>query len=457
MPAERPPTWQRTFAIAFALTLVLSACSVDATIAIDRQAASPADPDVSPGSGTDDGGEAGDEDPPPQSGNDVQESADAANDEPDGVDNPSPESAADDEPNYVVQGQLPLEVAEVNELIAFVESETGRLFLRPPTIVAQSTEVFFANLEEDLAEFDETADITVRTMQALGLTSLGVDEVNNAIQALLASPSGVAGYYDPDVDELYVPIDAQAEDEFRSLLVHELTHALDDQYVDLGALDVLSDEAEITGNFEPVVALQAVGEGRATAVQNRWMRANGVSAPEGTEADLLALETVPPAFVLGLSLPYAFGEQFIEGQGGPANTWDLLDNPPASSEEFLVPGATGEAVTDVAPPPADGPVLDDIVFGASDLFTWLLGESLDPDPSLIFPTFAAIDGWAGGRSVLWGDDTESCVRIALVADSKADLDEIQGAIELWAERGNDRSVTVEDDQITATSCAPYVP
>ena len=45
-------------------------------------------------------------------------------------------SAADTSARFVLRGELPLTTAEVNELIDFVEQETGRDFIRPPVIVA---------------------------------------------------------------------------------------------------------------------------------------------------------------------------------------------------------------------------------------------------------------------------------------------------------------------------------
>ena len=365
--------------------------------------------------------------------------------------------AASDEARFVLRGELPLTTADVNALIDFIEEDTGRPFLRPPVIVAQTTEAFVDGLKEDLDEFREEADITVRALQSLGLTTQGVGEVTEAFATLLTSPEGIQGYYDTDTDELYVPIDALADDEFRSLLVHELTHALDGQHNNLAIIDDLVDEAEVTGNYEPVIALQAVVEGRATSVQNRWMAANGVT-PEVPD-DLGAIEDVPPVMVLSLSLPYAFGEQFIEANGGAAETWDLVATPPPSSENFMVFGGVpaGEAIIDVATPEADGPVLDEAVYGAADIFTWLLGESLEPAPELIFPAFTAIDGWAGGKAVLWGDDVESCTRIALAADSEPDLNELRDAIDPWVQAGPNRSSTIEGDLLVVTGCAAYVP
>lgn len=366
-------------------------------------------------------------------------------------------SSSDADALFVLRGELPLSTVEVNALISFIEADTGRSFLTPPVIVAQSNQDFFAGLQDDLGDFQADAEVSVRGLQALGLTTSGVAEVTQTFQDLLLSPEGILGYYDPIPDELYVPIDTPGDDAFRSLLVHELTHALDGQYTDLTVLDDLAAEGDESGNYEPLLALQAVAEGRASSVQNRWMAANNVV--QEVPDDLGAIEDVPPALVLSLSLPYAFGEQYIESNGGAAGTWDLLENPPLTSEVFMVAfgSVRDEVIVDVATPAADGPVLDEVVWGAADIFTWLLGESLEPDPALIFPTIAAIDGWAGGRAVLWGNDSQSCMRIAVAADSANDLTEIEQATSLWAGDNPDRAVRLQGDLVTITGCAPYVP
>jgi hypothetical protein len=357
---------------------------------------------------------------------------------------------------FELEGDLPLTTAEVNELILFIENETGRAFLRPPVIVGQSTEEFFAGLADDVLDFEAEAEPEVRVLQALGLTDQGVNEVVDLFSDLLTSPEGILGYYDPEPDKLYVPNDSLADDEFRALMVHELTHALDGQHADLGLLEDLINQGDETGNYEPVTGLQAVAEGRATSVENRWRNEN--NAPQEIPDDLGAAEEVPPALLLELSVPYAFGEQFIEARGGASQTWELLTDPPQSSEEFIAPfGADGEAVIDVATPEADGPVLQEFVFGASDLLVWLLGESLEPQPALIFPTLTAIDGWAGGKAVVWGDDTETCVRIAIAADSASDLAEIETAIQIWADGDAARTVVLDGDLVVATSCGPFAP
>ena len=432
--------------MALSSLLVLSACTTETTIdTVDRSPATvptPAapvfedEPDTTP---------------------EPQDSTESTPDTDDPApDNPAPPTDDGGDARFVLEGELPLTTAEVNELIAFVEDDTGRPFLRPPVIVAQSNEEFLEVLSEDLDEFDADAEVSIRTLQALGLTDRGVEEVAASFRNLLLSPEGILGYYDADVDHLVVPVGVEADDSFRALLVHELTHALDGQYADLTVLDGLLDIAEETGDYEPIITLRTVVEGRASSVETRWRSAN--DAPQEVPEDLGAAAAVPPALLLDLSLPYAFGEQFIELNGGASETWAAIENPPPSSEAFMVPGTPPtEAIVQVETPAAEGPILQEAVYGASDIFVWLLGESLEPDTSLIFPTFTAIDGWAGGRAVLWGDDSESCIRIAIAADTEADLGEFQQAIAPWADASADRSVVIEGGLVVATGCAPYLP
>lgn len=478
----RRTTAMTCFVAALASLLILSACRADAKVeTAETPTVAPAEnanPEASPGSDdtaqdqpasendnepatTTDSNDATEVDDPPEPGPPEDDPAEDDTPEPEATAVPEPTETPvpppPAEPLYDLQGELPLSAEEVNALIGFIQEETGRDFLRPPVIVAQSAAEFEEGLQPQLDEFQEGAEAAVRSLQSLGLTEMGVTEVTEAFVGLLTSPdAGIQGYYDTVTEELYVPVDVLGTDDFRSLLVHELTHALDGQHADLLVLDELSEAAKVSKDYERLAGYQAVLEGRASSVQNRWIAANNVTQDE---PDLSLIEGVPPALVFELSVPYAFGEQFVELNGGPGNTWDLLESPPVSSEEVLIPG-TGigvEEIIDVAVPAADGPVIDNASFGASDLLVWLLGKELEPDPSLIFPTLTAIDGWAGGNSVLWGDDTESCTRIAFAADSADDLAEIQEVIELWVDDGDSRTVVADGDLVTVTGCAPYVP
>lgn len=81
----------------------------------------------------------------------------------------------------------------------------------------------------------------------------------------------VAGYYEPDTRTLRIvdratPLPAFVE---RMILSHELTHALDDQYVDLGAMMKAG-----SGSEDADFVVTAVGEGSATSLMLQEMAAD---------------------------------------------------------------------------------------------------------------------------------------------------------------------------------------
>lgn len=467
----RPPV----LAIGLILAFLAGGCSIDSAETERSRAAAPASPTPTSDateavdnqtSDNQTSGQSGESEPgglTSHSGSDLDP---AAAKDPAGLDQ---EADRDDEPTaegsaepaveramFDLSGSIGLSTAEINDMVEFVERSTGRNFKSPPRIVAQSKADFEAGLqldEEEIAELDEAVDTAVRYLQAMGLTSDGVQAVRDGFLALTGSTEAILGYYDPENYTLYVPTDAFELDILRSTLVHELTHALDAQHVDLAAAtEAVSDPTEPT---ETAVAVLSIVEGRAQAVEQRWQVKHHV-VPAQLDEDEQLISQVPPAVLLQIGLPYVFGGEFIETQGGPSNTWHYYDEWPATSEEVLF-GAVGETEIEVPKPPADGNEIESEEFGSADMLVWLLGESLDPDPQLVFEALQAADGWAGGTDVLWGDETHSCIRVHLAADSDRDLSEIYNVATRWAAGSADRNTTQQDGLVEITSCAPYVP
>lgn len=348
-------------------------------------------------------------------------------------------------------------------MVVFVEETMGRPFITPPNIVIQSIEEFEAGLapsEEVRAFQEEQAEASARFFQAIGYTQLGPAELLAEFTELGGSTDLISGRYVPEDDAVLIPKGATTGGMFNSILVHELAHALDGQYVDLGGMIERLQElatAEITG--DEAFSIQAVVEGRATSVQFRWMMQNGVvpEVPDTTEA----FESVPASAILGVQLPYQLGAQSVEALGGPAETWDLFDNFPTSSEQMIFADRIGtDLPVDVAPPATFGEVFTEGVFGADSLILLLLGDSLMPSQVDIITSVTAADGIGGGYSVVDGDDTRSCLRVNIVGDTAAELAEIEVKLVEWAAKesvpGSERSVVVEDELLLLTACAPFL-
>ncbi len=171
----------------------------------------------------------------------------------------------------------------------------------------------------------------------------------------------VAALYDPKKKEFYIadwiPVELQ-----RTVMAHELTHALEDQYFDLDKW-----LKEVRSNDDALLARTAVAEGSATAVMLQYLL-----GPEGKEVrdlpeaeelvraamqDQLDTESVfgqAPRFLReSLLFPYLDGVSFTQ-RFLARNGWKTLDtvfkNPPASSQEIMHPekyfdGAAPETVT----------------------------------------------------------------------------------------------------------------
>ncbi|MFV0525897.1 MAG: hypothetical protein ACK5RL_15535 [Acidimicrobiales bacterium] len=361
-----------------------------------------------------------------------------------------------DHGSFLLQGDPGLDDGELTELVGYVETATGRRFEEPPRIVVQSPEDY----REQLADVDETelgdaSELEARYLQAV----VGDDRTPTEVADLTVEmmTTGFAGYYDPETDQLYLPAapGEPATDRTRSVLVHELTHALDDQYVDLAALINPSGSDEAADAFadrEAVTSAQIILEGRAMSVQNSWNEANGVvltAEPEEIELQ----SKLPLATGLSLALPYEIGPLYIDAVGGPEATGYVLDDPLPSTDE-LVFGPTAASIT-VPAPTVDGEVLAEWELGAAELYVSMVADHGAVTPEVAQAVGAAVDGWAGGTAVLTGDDTESCVAGTVVMEDETEAAELAVALDAWAARNEGRTVSVEADTVSFTGCAPY--
>ena len=364
---------------------------------------------------------------------------------------PTPTFDVPAEPLFDLRGEVPLSTAQLNELILFVERQAGRTFKRPPNITAQASEAFRAGVEDVGFERWLDPELTARRLQALGQTEISAAVFASSLNEGFGA--GVGGYYDAESDALYMPVDEYPIRLFTVVLVHELTHALDGQYVDLGGFEDRWNTALDTGNFEELNAIRAIVEGRAAVVEDAWSWPPHWSPAEDAEREIVSRPPVPfdipQALIEEASVPYVRGPIFIRAHGGVAETWGFYDDVPASTEAILIPDALDQPIVEVDVPVADGPILETRVFGALDLGLVLRGRGS--------PTSLA-RGWAGGRSVMWGDDESTCIRMAVATDTDDDRERLFKTFERWVDLGDgNRTVVIDDDLIVATACAAFVP
>ncbi len=329
------------------------------------------------------------------------------------------------------------------ELAEFVETVRGRPFRDFPVIELEENEEFDRRLLELFDEEATDLEASGYVLRSLGLIPREADLVA-LIRATLEI--GVVGYYDTDTKGLVV-----RGKEFnlysKLVLVHELTHAHDDQWIGLERpeFEDVDDESDY--------GLLAVTEGNASRVENQWR--NSLSAQEQEELtnlefnalspeDLQTYLALPRFILLTQISPYVDGRALVEdiaARGGEDAIDDAFENPPTSSEQVLHPDQYRDrTIVDERPlPDADGTIVDDGVIGELGFRHWLGTE--------------VGEGWGGDHYVTWLEGDRACTRIKVWADTAQDLAEIELAAQDWASGGSRRSVDQDGDTIVIVGCS----
>lgn len=198
-------------------------------------------------------------------------------------------------------------------------------------------------IEEDFPR--EEVLMEERFLKRLGLIPGEMDLYTFMIDLLTEQ---IAGFYDPHSATFFMadwlPLEAQ-----EPVMAHELTHALQDQVIDLG--EILDANLE---NDDMTLAQQAVFEGEATVAAFAY-----VLAPTGRDVrslpDLVALSRAAmkmeeekydlfrqaPLYLREMiTFPYVYGSRFIQAflEENPwAEIVDLYNRLPSSTEQIIHP------------------------------------------------------------------------------------------------------------------------
>jgi hypothetical protein len=232
----------------------------------------------------------------------------------------------------------------------------------------------------------------------------------------------IAGYYDPQVETMYIVAGQGWTGVERLIYVHEFTHTLQDHLFDLEAGLMYSEEA-CRESGERCRALSALIEGDATLVEEQWLRT--FAGPEDIE-ELLAfsstigspvLDSAPAFLQKDLLFPYEHGLEYIRTlylRDGWASVDRVYLDPPETTEEILHPG--------IAPGPTVAVTLGDLAaaqgegwreLGAGVLGEWhtrlMLEAQLAGDEA---ETAAA--GWGGDAYVALRNDATGNESLALL-------------------------------------------
>jgi len=330
----------------------------------------------------------------------------------------------------VVTEQVPDKLQSVlPELEAFVEQTRGLQFKRPPKVALVPDDQFETLLQGDGSGSDSGSQDTQTTLGVL--RSLGLIEGDINIDAVTQQQvSNIIGFYDSQTKELYVRgVDATAY--AKETLVHELTHALDDQHFGLER-----PELDKPDQSDAQSAFQALAEGDAMTVENAWHDAqspedqdaiDSADSAAGGGADNLA---EPDVFTKASAFPYVVGPPFVAAlrdAGGQARLDAAFEHPPTTTEQVLYPKRflAGEGARQVSPPPAGGKVVDEGSLGELGLF-------LVTDASVSHVDAGrASAGWGGDAYRAWSEGDRTCIRVNIQMDTPADTAELTDALRPW--------------------------
>jgi hypothetical protein len=251
---------------------------------------------------------------------------------------------------------------------------------------------------------------------ALGLVAPDYDYEGGTFGLLEAQ---LAGFYEPHDKTMYLAADLP-DKAAEATLAHELVHALQDQYYDLGSQLAYRPEAN-----DRESAVEALAEGDATSAMMDVLLAEKERRATDVADELFAAEVeasmtaspetagVPRILRASLVAPYVDGVLFVHALRRKGD-WDAVDrawrSPPESTEQLLhldkfESKEKPEKVTVPAPPAASGwrAIYDD-VFGEQGLR--LVAEEWLPKKTAA----VAAAGWAGDHAVLYRADEPTVPR-----------------------------------------------
>ncbi len=332
----------------------------------------------------------------------------------------------------------------VEPLAAFVAQTRGRPFKHPVAVEFLDDEAFRAKItgsvDEATTEDEKALAVSTAQLRALGLVPADFDLAAQTEQLV---GEGTLAFYDSKGET--ITIRGENLDEMAKVsVVHELTHAWQDQHFDLDRRDTMDDMKAAT--------FRTVAEGDATVVEDRFIDqfTDAESAAYERRSEEISssvtegLADVPDVLRALFASPYAIGRPFVQvldTDGGNLEIDNALIDPPSSEVELLAPKrffANADPVEVQAPVLGAGQErLDESDFGALALLV-TLAERIDPRQAL-----TAVDGWAGDNSVTYRQDGRNCIAVAAVGVDAPATDRLADSFRGWVAAGPTGSASVE--------------
>jgi hypothetical protein len=343
----------------------------------------------------------------------------------------------------------------VLDLATFVETERELKFKHPVPFEFMTEEQFVAAITGIRPKADPDRDkVHEAVLRARGF--VGPDY--NSAKAEEDFVSNVTGYYD-DVDKKMRVRGTELTPYAKVTIVHELTHALQDQQFSIKKVrqGIESDEQDF--------AVKSLIEGDARDIENAYINSLSDADRQAVfEAENPAgssrLDNTPDALQVQFGAPYELGALMVgtlRHIGGVERLNAAFKTPPGDEAAVVLPFVPETQPSVPLPPLGSDPVAKAIppedLFGyqsVGTLSTFLtLSSRLDP-----------IDSWRAASG--WGDEAirvvrrndQICVDTRVGGKTAADTALIGQAYQKWAALGSQAKVTAGADSVLVESCDP---
>ncbi len=348
-------------------------------------------------------------------------------------------------------------------LVDFVEAERDLDFHHPVTVEFLPVDQFEAEMRAGFAgdvseEGRRTLASGAAMFRALGLAEGDLDLLANVEQF---SANGTLGKYLFDGERIVIRGDV-LDVQTSAVVVHELTHTLQDQIFDVG------DRLEAESDGDESTYLHSIIEGDAEMVEDAWIEQ--LDPADRDELDRLEQAAVgdedgnpyagiPQSLVAYALADYTVGQDFVEVLDGTGRhaVDEALAHPPRNEEQLLDPwtylhdddaepvGAPGLTEGETRVEGFDGE------FGALGLYL-VLAERIDPIVAL-----EAVNGWGGDDFVTFDHDGRTCVRVRVRGEDPVRTNALETVLQDWSrmmpvEAGS--KVERVADTVNVESCDP---
>jgi hypothetical protein len=298
---------------------------------------------------------------------------------------------------------------------SFVEEHRGLKFTSDVPITFLSDKDFKARIVGKQKSDTHALDVATKEFRALGLIQPGLD-LGQAFGDLLSN--GIVGLYDYEKKELIVR-GVDLTPAVRVTLVHELTHALQDQHFKLSRMNAFhADEGSL--------AFRTVVEGDAVRIQKQYVLAMSKADQDAyntaSSAPVQGVDNAPQSLLLLFGFPYIAGPTFttavLTAHGQTALDYAFVVPPTTSAQLIHVNKYLNNDVPRaVSAPASDAKAFDSGEFGEIGLRV-ILWQALT-DKKITQADFdQSTAGWAGDRYVAWdAASSTACVRANFAMDT----------------------------------------